>query len=320
MTKTVRGDLKHIGDVLPIQLPNQRYIDKAVEIFDESALEVGSLGFLGRVFVQVGLPHSNPGTQDMVWERRNGNLSFQIQPGFYKTKTGKTRCIGYPYGKIPRLILAYLQTQALLRKSPQIPLGKSLGDFIRALDPEMPISGGPRGTCRAVKDQILRLFTCHMSFIAEDFGENRKGVAIQNEKLIRKMALDWDSEPNVLSLFGSEVTLSQDFFDELMKHPVPVDLRSLRALSPLGCDLYTGFTHRVFSLKRPQPISWQSLALQTGAEYTNLKDFAKKAKREIQKIQVFWPDLKVDFVRGRIWLKPSKPHIPEKTVAVLASI
>ena len=68
-------DAQHIGEV--ISLPSKRQlnrVNKAVEIFDKSAIEVGALGFLSRLFAQVGLPHTKPDASLKVWSRRNGNL------------------------------------------------------------------------------------------------------------------------------------------------------------------------------------------------------------------------------------------------------
>ena len=45
---------------------------------------------------------------------------------------------------------------------------------------------------------------------------------------------------NQSGLWESTLTLSEEFFEEIIKSPVPIDIRALKALkrSPLALDLY----------------------------------------------------------------------------------
>ncbi len=65
------------------------------------------------------------------------------------------------------------------------------------------------------------------------------------------------------------MTLSANFFEQLVAAPVPLDLRAVRALkkSPLALDLYAWATRRVSYLERPTLISWESLRRSFGAGY-----------------------------------------------------
>ena len=52
----------------------------------------------------------------------------------------------------------------------------------------------------------------------------------------------WDvKRPAVPVLWDSTIQLGEQFFNEIIAHPVPIDLDTLKALkrSPLGLDLYT---------------------------------------------------------------------------------
>ena len=48
--------------------------------------------------------------------------------------------------------------------------------------------------------------------------------------------------------------LSESFFNEIIRHPVPIDMNTLAALkrSSLGLDLYLWLTYRIFTLTSPQ--------------------------------------------------------------------
>jgi Plasmid encoded RepA protein len=67
--------------------------------------------------------------------------------------------------------------------------------------------------------------------------------------------------------WDSTVTLGEPFFEEIVRGPVPIDTRALRALTrlPLAIDLYVWLTYRMSYLKEPTMVPWELLSLQTGA-------------------------------------------------------
>ena len=68
-------------------------------------------------------------------------------------------------------------------------------------------------------------------------------------------------------LWDSTIQLGEQFFNEIIAHPVPIDLHVLKAVkrSPLGLDLYLWLTYRTFTLKAPLRLSWKQLYRQFGA-------------------------------------------------------
>ena len=96
-------------------------IDLAGDIAERPLDEAQSLGFMSRLLVMVNLPYRDPGIEALSWWRENGGVILDVTPG---RKKGKS--IGIPYGTYPRLILAYLITQAVRTKSPEIFLGKNI--------------------------------------------------------------------------------------------------------------------------------------------------------------------------------------------------
>ena len=110
------------------------------------------------------------------------------------------------------------------------------------------------------------------------------------------------------------IELSDEFYRSLTSHPVPVDLRALRALkeSSLALDLYawsTWRTWRVTQKDKPVFIPWRALHRQFGSSYTDVRDFARAAKREFAKIQLVYPALRISFPRGGLTLLPSAPSV-----------
>ena len=76
------------------------------------------------------------------------------------------------------------------------------------------------------------------------------------------------SRPDAPVLWDSTIQLGEQFFNEIILHPVPLDMNTLRALkrSPLGLDLYLWLVYRTFSLKTPLCLSWRQLFKQFGAD------------------------------------------------------
>ena len=61
----------------------------------------------------------------------------------------------------------------------------------------------------------------------------------------------WDPKrPDERMLWDSKIRLGEEFFQEIIHHPVPLNMNILKALkrSSLGLDLYLWLTYRTFLL------------------------------------------------------------------------
>jgi len=294
------------------QIPRstQKLIDVAAAIRDTpDVIQADALGFSTRVLVQAGLPHSNPRGNPAAWTRTNGDFSLVVQPRILPN--GKS--IGYPYGSIPRLILAFICSEVVRTKSREIALGRSLADFMRAL--HLWNSGGERGDITRVKDQLYRLVNCNIHFYYGN-AENLKVTASSSQSIADEYCFWWDREsPDQISLKDSVIVLTEKFHREILAHPVPLDMRILEGLksSALALDLYTWLTYRVFGLERPQNISWAALQKQMGSDYADRRDFKRRVKEWLFRLRALWPDLNVDEIDGGLRLRPSRPSVPSRT-------
>ena len=92
-------------------------------------------------------------------------------------------------------------------------------------------------------------------------------------------------------LWDSTIRLWEEFFNEIIRHPIPLYLTTLKALkrSPLGLDLCFWLVYRTFTLKAPLRLSWKQLYRQFGAEPANagkhstVKSFRVVCLRELKK-------------------------------------
>jgi Plasmid encoded RepA protein len=116
-------------------------------------------GFVYSGWCQTGLPHKRPAAENLVWKVQTDSLTLLVEPGFRVGTTGPPVPVGVPYGAIARLILIYLQSEALRTGSREVELGGSLRAFLKRLS----ISVGGK-TAKIVKDQADRLSRCRLTF------------------------------------------------------------------------------------------------------------------------------------------------------------
>jgi hypothetical protein len=273
----------------------------AANVATTPAVAAGEVAFTARLMVLATLPHSDPGDGVREWTRRNGDFLLGIQAGIDK---------GIPYGSYPRLVLAWLCTEAVITRRRDIVLGDSLRAFMAGLG--LTVSGGKRGTVPALRDQMTRLFSARVSAVYSP--ENGKGWGFESVEVANKAALWWDDrKPDQAQLWQSTVTLGERLFEEILAAPVPIDARILREIkqSPLALDLYLWLTYRASYLKEPVGIAWGQLHSQLGAEYTDPKEFAREVRRQLRRIKALWPGLSYATPRGRLVLHPSEPSVPK---------
>ena len=275
-----------------------------VDRLARAALASPDRGFMARLMMLCSLPRANPGRR-LQYKRVNGPYTLIM------TAVGKT---GLPFGNLPRLLLAWVSTEAVRTQSRDLFLGASLSGFMRKLD-LAPIGGGIRGERTRIRNQMKRLFNAHIQLVYED----EQVSASVNAPLASRTEFWWNpKQPHERALWESRIELGEKFFQEIVSHPVPLDMNILKALrrSPLGLDLYLWLTYRTFSLKRPLRLSWKKLYRQFGVDPAmagdkrTVDDFRKDCLRELTKIRVAWPDLNYSTGKGVLVLWPSKPAVP----------
>ena len=273
-------------------------INQALAIEDEQAQDAGALGFMARAMVQATLPHSKVAGNEFT--RVNGNYSLTIMA---------PSSIGLPYGTIPRLLLAWLTTEAVKTKSRELELGDSLSGFMAELD--MMPTGGRWGSITRLKDQSRRLFSSSITAVYED----GPGFAVINQAVADRAQFWWDNKnPEQAGLWKSTVTLSENFFNEVIDRPVPIDMRAVKALkkSPMALDIYTWLTYRSSYLKRSTVIPWSSLAQQFGSNYAVLRQFKAAFLNELKKVVLVYGQVQVEATEQGLIVKPSLTHISKK--------
>ena len=262
------------------------------------------LGFMGRTMALCSLPRSNPGNR-LQYKRVNGPFTL------YMNAVGDNKL---PYGNLPRLLLAWVCTEAVRTQSRELVLGRSLSEFMRTLD----IYSNSGRVHTRLRNQMKRLFGCTVTMVYEEPG----GFVRVSSLVADKHEFWWNErKPDEPTLWESKIELGEKFFNEIIHHPVPIDMNTLTALkrSPLGLDLYLWLVYRTFSLRAPQRLAWQQLYGQFGAHPDKAKDkatvqnFRRKVLRELKKIKTAWLGLNYTTAKGVLILSPSKPAIAPTT-------
>ena len=260
-------------------------------------------GFMARLMMLCSLPRTNPGDRTQ-YKRVNGPYTLIM------TAVGQT---GLPFGNLSRLLLAWVCTEAVQTQSRVLVLGPSLSGFMRRLC-MAPIGGGSRGERTRLRDQMKRLFNAHIQLAYED----KQVSASVNSPVASRTGFWWNPKrPHELGLWDSTIELGEKFFNEILRHPVPLDMNILKALkrSSLGVDFYLWLTYRTFTLNRPLRLSWASLYGQFGVnpaqagENRTVQAFRADCLRELKKIKMAWSGLNYTTAKGALILSPSKPAI-----------
>ena len=276
-------------------------VDKQIQRLAEIGFGDGhpDVGYSARLLFHTMIPHSAQEARE--WVRENGNLKVYIQAG---------AGLGLPYGSYPRLVFVWLVTEAFKTKSRRLVLGDSLSDFMGQLG--LLPTGGRWGTITRLREQMQRLFSASLTAVIEGEGrESRRSMQVGPE-----YDLWWKPhDPTQGALWESTVLLGERFYEWVTTNPFPIDMRVLKEIkrSPLGIDLYTMLTYRIYYLKKPTAISWRQLHEQFGADYApdknGLDGFTRSTKRELAKIKTAWPELTYETPRGRLLIHPSETSV-----------
>jgi len=290
-----------------------RFIEKALAIKDVDPRDARSLGYTARILTIATLPHrAQPGDH---YERTNGGyrLIVQAMPG-----------AGLPFGSYPRLLLSWLSTEIVRTRQRELELGSSMAQFLKSLG--LHSSGGrgcaapgkahSAGTIHRMRRQIVSLFGSR--FILHNVAKEHEGVELL--PIGDGVELWWNAEAGTSGGFPSIIRVSEPFYEHVLRGPVPVDMRALRAIkrSPLALDMYTWLTHRNFVMRNggraATKIPWSALQVQFGADYPldsrGRADFKKAFYLAYRRVKAVYPASNIRDEGAAVALVPSVPSVP----------
>ncbi|CAM3539222.1 replication protein RepA [Isoptericola cucumis] len=191
-------------------------------------------GYYPAVFAEFMLPYRDPGPFAR-WQQQHDGRIATIDPTPSGSLMGGDL---FPYGVLPRRLLAWMATTAVATGSRHLKAGSSRSEFARAIG--QAIDGRSQ---HRLADQLARLAgaTVHI----QDSTARADGTAVKGTTFPIAEHYTFDSTRHGTWVANGDdteiaITLSSGFFTSITSAPVPVDLHVLKLLgsSPLRTDLY----------------------------------------------------------------------------------
>jgi hypothetical protein len=289
--------------------PEQRtLVDIAAEVLSD---DEGKIGITYTGFCLTGLPHKRL-PDDQAWDKIGHRVRLLVEPGRIVHGKGAAQMIGVPYGSRARMILLYLQTQAIRTGSREVELGRSMRDWLG----RMGLSWGGE-TGKALREQAARIASCNLKFYWE--GEKAdgwvKGGFVRSGLRFHDRG---EADHRQSDLWEDRVVLDEVFYDSLRQHPVPLRETALCELADrsVSLDLYIWLAYRLHTLKAPTPVRWAALMQQFGAGYVRPRGFRENFIKALAPAVAAYPEARVEMNDEGLMLHPSRPPVAPKLVAL----
>ncbi|MCW8309061.1 replication protein RepA [Acidiphilium sp. PA] len=284
------------------ELVEPRYrplVDIAQEVLTDERQQIG-ISYSG--FCLTSLPHKKL-PDDEIWQRRGHRVTLLVEPGTMRSGDTVVK-YGVPFGSRARMILLYLQTQAIRTGSREIELGKSMRSWME----RMGIAVGGE-TTRALKEQAARISACSLKFFwdGEDAEMWSRGAIVSAGLRFKDTGehhhsnLSWDDR----------VVLDETFWRALRDHPVPLQETAIRELAhrSLALDVYIWLAWRCHELKGPVEISWTALTAQFNTTGRPLKHFKPLFADALRAATAAYPECRLEVEERGVTLHPSRPPV-----------
>jgi hypothetical protein len=272
-------------------------VDIAAEVMADETQRIG-ISYTG--FCLTALPHKRL-LDDQPWEKKGHRVTLLVEPGRLK-HGGKIKLFGVPYGARARMILLYLQTQAIRTGSREVALGRSMRDWMERMG--LAVGGE---TAAALREQAARISACSLKFFWDDAGSD----GFERGAIVRS-GLRFHAEDSTQgSLWEDRVVLDEVFFAALRDHPVPLleaAIRQLRDRS-MSLDIYVWLAWRLHRLPKTTTISWLALHGQFGSGFKALRQFKPRFTEALEAALAAYPEARVDLDEKVITLHPARPPI-----------
>lgn len=276
------------------------------------------VGYTSRVFVQALFPY-----------RSSTDLIRQVQQG--PTKITVTATAGLPYGKYPRLVMAYVITKAVEREGQvktgsmsveearRIPLGNSLNAFLRAIG----LTTRGSGTVIArIRDQVDRIAACSIRVenVAQTALSTRR-AANPTVDISNYHELWLSPDPDQPAMSESFIELTEEFYDEINRAPIPIDISVLQQLGkPRAMDIYTWLALKKFWLskrnERSFTFTWETLEGHFSpvelTTWVQRRDFRTEIKKCVASIAELWPEVGAEVTAEGLLVHQGPTPIPPK--------
>lgn len=265
---------------------------------------------------QASLPTSKPPEGLLVWERQQGRARLRVEAGsVLDPKTGLYVQPGLPYGPKARLLLMHLNSEAVRRQSPVIPVEDTMTAFFRRLMGRK--QDGRQANMLKAQLSALSAATFRLGILQ---GDDR---AFQvDTKVVSAFELWFQKDDSQRVIWPSTLRLSLDYFDSLTRFAVPLDERAIAALahSATALDIYCWLAQRLHRIPagKLQFVPWTALYDQFGQGYREIRKFRRDFLKQMVQVKAVYPDAKLSDDRRGMTLETSPPPISKRLITIPA--
>ncbi len=244
--------------------------------------------FLHAVLCQVAMPYRR--TPSREWKHRNGRALLWMEAGAVEGEDDDIVRVPLPWGPKSRLVLAHLNAEALRQGERTIEVERTLHAFTKRI-----FGYAPNGRqLRDMKEHLTALSTAtvRLSYRLEGGGRHQtQGHIVSGLEL-------WDhTDERQQTLWPSQVTFSLEYWQSLVNHAVPLDMRHVGALShsAMALDIYAWLSHRLHRVRYAdgQFVPWSKIKEQFGSTYKRLPKFREVFRREFRQVMAVYPEARV---------------------------
>jgi len=290
---------------------SQLTLDAFLRVQDEEPVPA----FLHSALCAMSLPTKRPKDESAPIVREDGKYALAINPRpVLQNVDGKSvmRSLGVPYGAYPRVALIYLLSQAVMKQSRDVYLGRNFTEWMRRLGYHT-VSYGPRGTANLMREQVDRLLACEWQIRWDGTEAGDNAFAVRDVKISNEYTGSLDKNGS----FAREIRMSEGFYSHLIDHAVPLNEVAIRELkgTPTALDLYTYLAYRLprIASDKGQVISWDQLAKHLGND-ADSKRFRQTVRETMQIVSAVYPNANVDLSGRKVVLHPSPAPLERKLV------
>ncbi len=295
------------------ETPKPRRLTRSLERLIDASAAIRAepperIDFLHTIQCQIGIPYKNPGDHVREWDRKQGNAALRIEAGSaLDPRTGEYVKLGLPYGEKPRLVLIHLASEAVRTGKPVVDVEGSMTAFGRSLGLE---TNGQQ--LKSLKEQLTRLASATVRM-----GVVEEGRAVQVQAhFVAAFDLWFPKKEDQRILWPSTVRLSEEYFQSLDKHAVPLDHRAVAILasSSMALDIYVWLAQRLHRVPPgwPQLITWAALHDQFGQGFARVRDFRRRFLQTLHHVRAAYPHARFSASDVGLTLENSPPPVPRR--------
>lgn len=238
------------------------------------------------------LPQSKPDSPSV--RKTNGNSSITVS-----ASNGE-----WAYGAAPRMFLIYIRS-----------LIKNGSDRVNEEHHIVYLDDTYNSFCNSVgikysgsnKDNVMKMVEnlATTSIVLKNWSTD--GFIAHSFFVANTVALNYGTDENKKSF----IEFSPEMWALLTENCVPLNPSIVRQLrnDALALDVYQWLAFRAHAMRHETRVTWEALLMQFKYDGYPMREFRRKFKRALEKIQLAWPELKVEITETGVIVRPSLPSI-----------